>query len=112
MPVFILGEDGDLVFYNEPAEILLGRPFDEVGEMGLDSLGSIFQTRNEDGSPLPPENMPIGIALRERRPAHLRFQYWALDGVWRIVDVTALPLSGLGGLSLGAVAIWWEVEGQ
>jgi PAS domain-containing protein len=111
LPVFILGADGALVYYNGPAEEMLGRRFDEAGEMPVDQLSAIFQTRDEYGAPMAPESLPIGIALGERRPAHRRFQYWGLDGAWRMVETTALPISGHGGQHLGAVAIWWEVEG-
>jgi hypothetical protein len=33
VPVFLVGPNGDLLFYNEPAEILLGKRFEETGPM-------------------------------------------------------------------------------
>src|SRR4029453_4991519 len=33
MPIFLVDADGTLVFFNEPAERILGRRFDETGEM-------------------------------------------------------------------------------
>ena len=33
MPIWIMGPDGNLLFYNEPAEPILGRRFDEAGEL-------------------------------------------------------------------------------
>ena len=112
MPIFLADSDENLLFYNEPAEVLLGRRFDEAGEMPLAELSTLFQTAAEDGSPLPPEELPLGIALRQRRPSHRRLRYRALDGVWRTVEVTAFPLQCQDGRHLGAVAIFWEVSNE
>src|SRR6185295_20331703 len=80
MPVWIAGERGELLYYNEPAEELLGRRFDEAGEMRLKDLPSIFSTSWPDGSPLSTEDLPLAKALNERQPAHLRVRITALDG--------------------------------
>ena len=109
VPVWVMGENGDLLYYNESAEAVLGRRFDEAGEMPGEELASIFQTTAEDGSPIPSEELPINIALLKRRPAHLRHRFRGLDGFWRLVDVAAFPIEGQGGRQLGAVAIFWEV---
>src|SRR3972149_10444852 len=63
VPVWVMGEDGDLLYYNEPAEAVLGRRFDEAGEMPGEELASIFRTTNEDGSPPPPPLIPINLGL-------------------------------------------------
>jgi PAS domain-containing protein len=109
VPVWVMGENGDLLYYNESAESVLGRRFDEAGEMPGDELASIFQTTAEDGSPLHSGELPINIALQKRRPAALRHRFRGLDGFWRLVDVAAFPIEGQGGRQLGAVAIFWEV---
>ena len=111
-PIWLMGPDGSLLFYNEPAEPILGRHFDEVGEMPGEVLSPMFQTTAEDGSPLEAEDLPINIALRERRPAHLWFRIRGLDGVWRRIEVTAFPMEGQGGRHLGAVAIFWEADNE
>ena len=108
MPLFMAGSDENLLFYNEAAEALLGRRYDEAGEMPLKELPTMFQITAMDGSPLAPNEFPLFVALRERRPAHLPVRYRGLDGVWRSVEVTAFPLEGQGGRHLGAVAIFWE----
>jgi len=110
MPIWLMGPDGNLLFYNEPAESILGRRFDEAGEMPGKLLSTLFQTTAEDGSPLEAEDLPLNIALREHRPAHLWMRILGLDGVWRRIEVTAFPLEGQEGRHLGAVAIFWEAD--
>jgi PAS domain-containing protein len=110
MPIFLVDPAGNLLFYNEPAEALLGHRYEETGEMPLADWGKIFQPTSGDGSPLPPEALPLVIALQQQRAAHLAFQIRGLDGVLRKIEVTAFPLEGQGGRHLGAVAIFWEVR--
>ena len=33
VPVFLVDQTGNLLFYNEPAEVILGQRFDETGAM-------------------------------------------------------------------------------
>ncbi len=112
MPIWLMGSDGQLLFYNEPAESILGKSFDEAGEMPGEALSRMFQTTAEDGSPLDSDDLPMNIALRKRRPAHLPFRIRGLDGVWRRIEVTAFPIEGQGDRHLGAVAIFWEIESE
>ena len=58
-----------------------------------------------------PDKLPLTVAVRERRPVHTRLMGKSLDGEPRHLEVTALPLEGQGGRYLGAVAIFWKVEG-
>ena len=108
MPVWIAGTEGELLFYNEPAEALLQRRFDEAGEMPADQLSHLFKTAAEDGTPLSSEELPIGVALREGRPAHGRLRIETLDGALRTIEITAIPLVVQGGRNLGAVVFFWE----
>lgn len=107
MPIIVVAPDGALIYYNEPAEAILGRRFDEAGELPYDAWTAVFQPRGEDGSPLPPGARPMAVALYERKPFHRGFWITGLDGVSRRVEVTAFPLVGLHGRHLGAVAILW-----
>src|SRR6478752_2518946 len=67
--IFVVDPDGVLVYYNEPAESLLGRRFDETGSMPLAEWSTIFTPTNGRGVPLPPEKLPLAITLAEQRPA-------------------------------------------
>jgi len=108
MPVFIVDADGTLVFYNEPAERILGTRFDETGAMPASEWATIFVPTDERGAAIAPADVPLMVALRERRPAHGSLWIHALDSVPRHIEVTAFPLIGHATESLGAVAIFWE----
>jgi PAS domain-containing protein len=111
MPIFLVDPQGTLLYYNEPAEPILGRRFEETGEMPVGEWSVIFDPRDEDGNPLPPERLPLVVALSERRPAHGSLCIHGLDGVPRHIQVIAFPLLAQAGRFLGAAAIFWEVRG-
>jgi PAS domain-containing protein len=108
LPIFIVDPDGTLLFYNEPAEAVLGRRFEETGEMPADEWAQIYTATDCDGRPLADDEIPLMIALRERRPVHQRLIIRGLDQVHREIEVTAFPIVGQAGRHLGAVALFWE----
>lgn len=108
VPLFLMDIEGTLVFYNEAAERLLGRRFDETGEMKFEEWTSVFAIRDDSGQPLEIDQLPLVKALRERRPAHTQFAITGLDGAVRTLEATAFPLRGQGDSRLGAVALFWE----
>jgi PAS domain-containing protein len=97
-----------LVFWNEAAEPMLGRRFDEAGELPLTDISDIFWISTEEGEPIPPQRTPLGIALFQRRPAYNRVRFRGLDGVDHAVQATAFPIEGHGGRHLGGVVFFWE----
>jgi PAS domain-containing protein len=109
LPIFLVNPEGDLLFYNEPAEEILGRRYDETGEMPLSVWSVLFQPESEDGKPLAPESLPLVAALSERKPHHGAFTIVGLDGKRRSLSVTAIPINGMGERFLGAVSLFWEV---
>ena len=110
MPIFIIDSAGTLVFFNEPAEQILGMRFEETGEMPADEWVAATTLTDEHGAPIAPEARPLTIALNERRPAHGEMWIHGLDQVRRHIEATAFPLIGQAGRHLGAVAIFWEVK--
>ncbi|HEY7268430.1 MAG TPA: PAS domain-containing protein [Dehalococcoidia bacterium] len=108
MPVFLVDPQGNLLYYNEPAEALLGHRYEESGELTADVWSTIWEARAEDGRPLAPEELPLMMALTNNSPAHRHMNITGLDGVPRHIEVTAFPLEGQGGRHLGAVAFFWE----
>ena len=109
VPVSLVDPKGDILFFNEPAEKLVGRRFDEVGRMDYEQWVSIIEARDEAGALLPYEERIVPLVIRECRPVHRRQRMKGADGVARLIEVTAFPLVGQAGLMLGAVVIFWEV---
>jgi PAS domain-containing protein len=110
MPIFLIDPAGTLIFYNEPAELILGKRFAETGTMPAEEWSTVFTPTDATGAPVPPHDLPLMIALAERRPVHRQFAIRGLDGVPRLIEVTAFPLLGVARRALGAVAIFWEAR--
>jgi PAS domain-containing protein len=108
MPVFIVDEAGALVFYNEPAERILGMRFEETGEMPPGEWATRWDPIDAKGKPIAPERLPLMIAVEQQRPAHGEMWLRALDGARHHIEATAFPLIRAGGLVVGAVVIFWE----
>jgi hypothetical protein len=110
VPLFLVDPTGDLLFYNEPAEVILGLRFEETGAMPAKIWSSIFTPVDEQGQPIPPESLPLMIALSSQRPAHKRFYMQGMDAVRRHIDVVSIPIIGLQGEFVGAAALFWEIQ--
>ncbi len=109
MPIFIVDPNGDLIYYNEPAEVVLGHRYVDTGSMPASEWSTIFHPVDLDGKPMQPEEHPLMIAITEQHPAHKRFWIKGLDGNQRQLEVTAIPLIGQAERFLGAIAFFWEV---
>ena len=108
MPIFIVNPAGDLIFYNEPAEAILGTRYAETGLMPAMEWATVFHPMDQERSFLPPDELPLMIALSKRHPSHRLFWIEGLDGILREIEVTAFPLVGQADRFLGAIAIFWE----
>jgi class 3 adenylate cyclase len=110
VPLFLVGPNGDLLFYNEPAEAILGRRFDEAGTMSGKEWSSAFTPEDSEGHAIPLQDIPLMITITKKRPAYQRFFIRGLDGVRRHVEVASIPIAGLDGDFLGGAALFWEVS--
>jgi PAS domain-containing protein len=106
---FIADATGELVFYNERAEEILGRTFAEAGPMPPEEWVSLFRLEDLDGTPLPLDRMPAAIALLEQRPAHRKLWMTGLDGQRRLLSVTGVPLMASPTDIVGMVAMFWQI---
>jgi PAS domain S-box-containing protein len=107
-PMGITDEQGQLVYFNEAAESIIGMSFAEAGEMRFEEWSAKAAPRTREGELLPAERRPAAIALRERRAAHERMKVTGLDGVEREIAVTALPLFAHVDEFVGVVVIFWR----
>jgi PAS domain-containing protein len=110
MPVFIVNPEGDLIFFNEPAETILGLSYTEMGTMPAKEWSTIFHPVDRERKPIPPEELPLMIALLNKRPSHKSFWIHGKDGISREIEVMAFPLIGQAQRFLGAIAIFWELR--
>jgi PAS domain-containing protein len=108
-PAFLVDEGGQLVFFNEAAGTLLGKGFEEVGEVGPGEWGGLFGPYDEAGETIPYDELPVVQAVRRGRPAHASFGVRAFDGAVHAVECSAFPILTAHG-SQGGVAIFWPVE--
>lgn len=107
-PMFLLDTDGMLVFYNEAAALLLGRPFGELGEMPSSDFGAALAMTDAEGAPIRRRDTPAGIAMFEHRPAHATLWVTNFAGQRLLVDATAYPLFGNEGVMHGVISVFWE----
>jgi len=107
--MFIIDTEGSLLFYNEPAEEILGKKFEDTGVMSVEVWGTIFKPLDDKGNALKPDDLPLVKTLNSRLPAHGSFWIESLKGEKYNISVNSFPLIGRGNRFVGAVAIFWEI---
>jgi PAS domain-containing protein len=111
-PLVVLDEAGTLVFYNEPAERIIGQTPAELGNLPERDWRARFNAERLDGTPVDNEDQPTAVARREHRPTHETLVYKMLDGRRHTLAVTAIPLLGREDELLGVVAVFWEQRNE
>jgi hypothetical protein len=111
-PVFLVDPDGMLLYYNEPAETILGLRYEESGEMPLTEWATMFQLADSSRVLLALEEVPLVVAVQQDRPVQATTWIKGMDGVSRHLAVTALPLHGSRGVKLGAMAVFWRLDSE
>jgi PAS domain-containing protein len=109
LPMFIVDPEGNLIFFNEPAEAILGLQFGTTGLLPASEWSTMFEPVEQDGKPIPPGELPLVIAMSQSHPAHKGFWIKDLNKNMRQIELTAFPIIGQAGTMLGAMAIFWEV---
>jgi PAS domain-containing protein len=110
--VFLVDAEGTVIYYNEAAEHALGRRFIEGHGMPLEEWSSAFRPKAPDGQPLSLEEIPLGRSIVKREPAHGRVAIRGADGVDRTIEVTSFPLFAHADDFVGAIAIFWVMDGE
>jgi len=112
VPVLVVDTAGTVVFYNEPAERILGVRFEETGRIGQEEADRLVELSLDPEAGPEEAKRPLITALQERRPIHVR--RWLLrrgDRVRLHVELTAFPVIDQDERVLGAVAMFWERQG-
>jgi PAS domain-containing protein len=112
IPVFITDRKGNLIYYNEPAELILGKRYEDTGEMAVTEWGTIFKPMDENRNILPPDELPLVKTLKNCRPYHRIFWIESLSGKMEKIAVTSYPILGRADAFLGAVALFWESKDE
>lgn len=110
VPIIIIDPKGTVVFYNEPAERILGRRFDEGGPIPPGQWTAAFEFRDEAGSLVPHEKMPLAAALRTRTLVHMNMSMRGLDGTRHRISEAGIPLIGNGRRFVGVLAFLFELD--
>ena len=107
--IMLFDADGNLVFYNEPAEPILNSRFDETGEISVDDVLRVVSAADEDRRLLSREARPGWVARLERRPITRTIWMSCNGGGWRHLQATAVPILGEQGELHGVMQFFWEV---
>ena len=112
IPVFITDRKGNLIYYNEPAERILGKRYDDTGEMPATEWSTIFRPMDENGNGIPPDELPLVKTLMNCKPYHKTFFINNLSGNIEKISVTSYPILGRASAFLGAVALFWDSKDE
>ena len=107
-PMFLLDAEGMLAYFNDAAAALLGKQFNDIGEIPSAEFAESLQLALPEGQPLHLRDSPAGIAYFERHPAHRKLMATSYDGVRRQYEATAYPLFGAEGEMHGVIAVFWQ----
>jgi PAS domain-containing protein len=105
-PAFLVDAAGNLLFFNEAAGALLGRRYEETGQMAALEWTATFGPFDDDGRPIPYDQVPLTHALRGNRPSHGGYRIRSAGGVEHAIEASALPLIGDQNFH-GAIVIFW-----
>jgi PAS domain-containing protein len=105
--MLVADAEGDLVFFNEPAELILGRPFAEA-QMTTADLARAFRPVDAAGQPVPAGDLPLATAFRTGIPSRGAFWIDAADGRKRHLEVVGVPLFARADQLVGGLAMFWE----
>lgn len=111
-PSFLVDDNGTLVFYNEAAAALLGRSFEDAGQMTAEQWTSAFGPLTVEGEPLEFDEIALTQAIRAGRPAHGSFCIRTGSSDRQEVEAAAFPLVASEEGSSGAMIMFWPLGGN
>jgi PAS domain-containing protein len=106
-PAFLVDATGRLLFFNEAAGAMLGRSFEETGQMDAGEWTNVFGPLGDQRDPIPVEELSLTVALRSGRPAHGSFCIRSADRREHTIEASAFPLIGTDSEESGAMILWW-----
>ena len=110
--VFLFDAEGTVVYYNEAAEHLTGRPFIEGAGTTAEEWMGRGHPLDEEGREMPIESLPLGTTILKREPAHGVTMFRTADGDYHRFENVTFPLFAHTEDFVGVVAIVWPLEGD
>ena len=102
-----------MVFYNEAAGALLGRSFEDAGRMSPDQWISTYGPFDEDGQPIPLDDLPGTQAVRQGRPEQGGiYRLRSAGGTDHRIESSTFPIVASEAGSSGAMILFWPLERQ
>jgi len=109
-PAFLVSREGAMLFYNEAAGALLGVPFEETGRMDPETWIKSFGPFDAKGRPIPVDELPLTVALRDGRPSHENFTIRSTDGTHHEIAASGMPIVSAEHGASGAIIFFWPLD--
>jgi PAS domain-containing protein len=109
-PMLLVDAEGNLIFYNEAAEVRLGQAFADLGAIPVAEWQERFRVRSRDDTPFPLDSMPGWIELQKERPGVGHVRVTTTDGRDLFIAVCAFPLFTTERQFDGALVFFWEEQ--
>jgi PAS domain S-box-containing protein len=94
--IFLVDENGGIVYANPEAEMITGRPVTEITTRNV--RDDDWKVTTVDGRPLAREDLPAAVVLRTGdKVMDMRFALVRPDGERRVISVNAVPVMGPEG---------------
>ncbi len=113
-PSFLVDGAGTMVFYNEAAAALLGRSFEEAGQMTAEEWTAAFGPLSNGDQPFELDEISLTQAIQSGQPAHGSFCIRTPRSDKELVEAAAFPLVTSDQGPSGAMVLFWPqgVEGD
>jgi PAS domain-containing protein len=111
-PAFLVDGGGTMVFYNEAAAAVLGRSFEESGQMTVEEWTEAFGPLSGEGDALEFDELSLTKAIRAGRPAHGNFQIRTAANPTQSIEAAAFPIVASPEGSSGAMIMFWPRTGN
>ena len=106
-PSFLVDGEGTMVFYNEAAAALLGRSFEDAGQMTAEEWTAAFGPLSNGDQPYELDQISLTQAIQSGRPAHGSFCIRTARSDKELVEAAAFPLVTSDEGSSGAMVLFW-----
>jgi PAS domain-containing protein len=109
LAAFLVDTEGHIAFFNEAAAEVIGSRFEETGRLSREQWSPEYGPFDEHGRPVPYDELPLTVAVREGRPAYGRLHIRTEGGSLIEIEAGAVPLMGPDGYH-GAMVVFWPLR--